>query len=84
MAYDLCFAKRPAEELYDLRKDPDQLVNLAGNPEYAGKLAALGGQLTRELADSGDPRHSGEPFDFDAVPYIGGAPKYPGAGKAKK
>ena len=29
-AFALATAKRPAEELYDLRKDPDQLVNVAG------------------------------------------------------
>ena len=33
--YDLAFGKRPAEELYDLKKDPGQINNLAGQPEYA-------------------------------------------------
>ena len=33
--YDLAFAKRPAEELYHVGKDPGQLENLAGNPEFA-------------------------------------------------
>jgi arylsulfatase len=28
----------PAEELFNVNKDPDQLTNLAGNPEYAGPL----------------------------------------------
>src|SRR5262249_48595920 len=28
--FELCFAKRPTEELYDLRNDPHQLNNLAG------------------------------------------------------
>ncbi len=27
--FDLCFAKRPPEELYDLRRDADQLNNVA-------------------------------------------------------
>ncbi|MEM7143864.1 MAG: sulfatase [Verrucomicrobiota bacterium] len=31
-------AQRPAEELYDLKNDPDQTVNLAGDPEYATQI----------------------------------------------
>ena len=30
--YDWSFARRPAEELYDMANDPDQLVNLARGP----------------------------------------------------
>ncbi|QDT36849.1 sulfatase-like hydrolase/transferase [Stratiformator vulcanicus] len=30
---------RPAEELYDLRSDPDEIHNLAGDPQYADELA---------------------------------------------
>ena len=37
-SYDLCFAKRPAEELYDLKKDPEQLTNVAGDPAYIFNL----------------------------------------------
>jgi len=33
--YDLAFAKRPAEELYDLRKDPGQMTNVAGEKAYS-------------------------------------------------
>ncbi len=32
---------RPAEELYDVRKDPDQLTNLAGKPEHAAALTQM-------------------------------------------
>jgi arylsulfatase A-like enzyme len=79
--YDLSFAKRPAEELYDLSKDPDQLNNVAGDAQYAKALNELSTQLTRELKASGDPRELGGGEGFDAFPYLGGAPKYPGAGK---
>ena len=39
-------SKRQAEELYDLAKDPHQLNNLAGNPEYASILKQHREQLT--------------------------------------
>ena len=83
-AYELCFGKRPAEELYDLKKDPGQLINVAADEAYMKTLKALGGQLSAELAASGDPRHgTGKGFDFDAVPYLGGAPKHPDFGRRK-
>jgi hypothetical protein len=54
------FGRRPAEELYDLRRDPHQLVNLLAENETAEAAAEgrrkLSEQLTRELRDSGDPR----------------------------
>ncbi len=83
-AYELCFEKRPAEELYDKKKDPGQIKNVASEKAYAATLAQLGRQLSNELAASGDPRHSaGKGFDFDAVPYLGGAPKHPDFGRKK-
>ena len=35
-------------------------------------------QLTAELKRTGDPRATGQDIDFDAFPYLGGAPKFPG------
>jgi arylsulfatase A-like enzyme len=54
--YRLAFGKRPGEELYDLRKDPEQMVNVAAKPEYAEVKARLRKLLLRELHDTGDPR----------------------------
>ena len=74
-SYALCFSKRPTEELYDLAKDPEQMINIAlDTPEITKKYAAL---LTAELKNSADPRHGGEPFDFDVQPYGGGGPRFP-------
>ncbi len=64
---DLATAKRPERELYDLKKDPYQLRNVAGDPAYADILKRLDAQLTAELKASGDPRVlSG--LDFDQYP----------------
>ncbi|MBN2288163.1 MAG: sulfatase [Candidatus Glassbacteria bacterium] len=69
--YELCSAKRPADELYDLRKDPHELTNVAGDPEYREILAGLKGQLMKELKETEDPRALGKGDCFDEYPYFG-------------
>ena len=81
--YDLSFAKRPEIELYDLRKDPHQLVNVATDERYAQTKARLTAQLTAELRRTGDPRVVGGGEKFDRYPYLGGAPKVPPSLKLK-
>ena len=48
--YALCFGKRPAEELYDLRNDPGEIVNVADDPRYARQKQHLARRLNDELA----------------------------------
>ena len=74
----------PWVELYDLKKDPDQLVNVADNPAYAKALKDLKKRLFAQLKETGDPRITGKGPDFDKFPYLGGVPKYPGYKKPKK
>src|SRR3954452_13346333 len=38
---DRFWHEKPAEELYDLRRDPDEVGNLAGDPAHAGVLARM-------------------------------------------
>ncbi|MCG6922340.1 MAG: sulfatase [Acidobacteria bacterium] len=80
--YDLSFAKRPAEELYDLRKDPGQLRNVAAVPEYAETRKALEARLMEELRATGDPRVVGGADHLEAYPYYGHGPRWPGLEKA--
>jgi arylsulfatase A-like enzyme len=82
--WDLCFAKRPEEELYDCKKDPEQLNNVAGEAAYAEIKKKLAAKLMENLKLTGDPRATGGGDEFDKYPYFGGVPKYPGAGKKKK
>lgn len=63
--WDYCFGKRPAEEFYDLRTDPDCLTNLVGRAE----TEPFKQQLLRELKTQGDPRMFGEGHVFDEYPY---------------
>jgi len=75
--FDLCFAKRPAEELYDLRNDPGQVRNVATDPAYAATLRGLSGRVDAWMRQTGDPR-AAEPRTtrWDKVPYTG--PKFNG------
>ena len=67
----MAFAKRPAEELYDLRRDPGQVVNVAPDTQYADVKAVLAKRLDEGLAATGDPRAAGAGDDFEAHPYLG-------------
>ena len=75
--FELAFGKRPAEELYDLRKDPGQLDNAAGGPDYAKVRQELADRLTAALKSTGDPRVVGDGEAFDRYPYTGGTPRHP-------
>lgn len=70
-AYRLACEKRPAEELYDLKTDPDQLTNLAGTPGYAEKQRELRAALDAWMEETADPRAGGQTDCFDKVEYHG-------------
>ena len=63
--WDACFGKRGAEELYDLKGDPDCLNNLAGKKD----VSALKKQLFDELKVQEDPRVLGNGKVFDEYPH---------------
>jgi len=53
--YDIAFAKRPGEELYDLRKDPYQTNNVAADPRVRLRIGddVYSGQAVR-ITDEGE------------------------------
>lgn len=69
--FALATAKRPGEELFDLKKDPAQLVNVARDPAYAGTLARLRGELAAWQRSTGDPRVTDDDDRWDRYPYYG-------------
>ncbi len=69
--WQLCFGKRPAEELFDLKSDPDCVHNLAAAPEHQTRRAALEAQMFTQLKQEGDPRLAGNGEVFDRYPYAG-------------
>lgn len=70
--FDKGFAKRPADELYDVKMDPDQLNNVARNPKYADVLKTLAKELYNWQVKTKDPRAGNKNnAAFDAYPYFG-------------
>ncbi len=72
-SYELCFAKRPAEELYNQKSDPGQLNNVATDPRYADQIVHLRNRLDQRLKETADPRTTDPGYTgFDRHPYLGG------------
>lgn len=67
--WDLNFGLRVKEELYDLKRDPDCILNRAIYPEYAERVDDMKDQLFAELKEQGDPRMFGNGSIFDNYPY---------------
>lgn len=67
--YDYAFARRPAEELFDLKSDPYQIKNVAGDPSYADAKSRMSAQLMEVLHQAKDPRVTEDPVPFEAAPY---------------
>jgi arylsulfatase A-like enzyme len=76
--YDYAFGKRPAEELYDLRTDPEQMRNVAADPAHAAVRTELAKRLIDVLTAAGDPRVTGDGETFDRPPFTDVAPNSPG------
>jgi uncharacterized sulfatase len=66
--YDLCFGRRPAEELYDMARDPDQVDNIAGEAASEAVKKELAGRLEAYLRQTGDPRLEGQD-PWQSYPY---------------
>jgi N-sulfoglucosamine sulfohydrolase len=69
--FHLAFEKRPAEELYDLAKDPYQLTNVADRADYASQKKKLREQLDAWMKSTADPRFDHDDDRWDAYPYYG-------------
>jgi N-sulfoglucosamine sulfohydrolase len=75
--YDRAFARRPAEELYDLRSDPGQTKNVADQPSFADERNEMARRLMNVLTDSADPRVTGDASKFDQPPFTDPEPAAP-------
>ena len=57
----LCAPTMPAEELYDLERDPHEIDNLAGRPEHRTTLERLRAVLEDWIEKTGDQGRTPEP-----------------------
>jgi uncharacterized sulfatase len=65
---DVILGHHPARELYDLRKDPYELKNVAEDPAYAEVVKELDQRLMAELASADDPRTKKNGTEPDTLP----------------
>jgi len=72
--FEWSFGKLPAEQLFDVNSDPDNINNLAADPKFAMVKAELSRRLMAELKATQDPRALGRGAQFDQYPYYGGTP----------
>ena len=70
--FELCYGLRPLQELYDLEKDPDQLVNVALEAGYEEARRKLWRELRKYLQETGDPRVNGDDGGWDTARWAGG------------
>lgn len=71
---DYAFAPRPAEELYDLISDPDQVRNIAAAPASAEIRRGLAARLDDALRTACDPRLEADPL-FERPPFTDVEPR---------
>lgn len=75
--FHLAFEKRPAEELYNIQKDPACLNNLAGKWEYRSLQNRLDAKLDSLLKAQNDPRAYGYEI-FESYPRYSPMRNFPG------
>ena len=68
--FERCFLKRPEEELFDLKKDPWQLTNVVGKPEYEAARKKMRAALDKWMQQTDDPRAKGDTDFWDKCPYL--------------
>lgn len=68
--FKLSFAKRPSEELYNVKEDPYQLRNLVDDESCKETLSQLRNTLQKWMAETGDPRDTNpKSIYWDTVTY---------------
>jgi len=68
--FEAAVGKRPAEELYDIKKDPECMVNLVGDQALASIKEDLSKKLEAVLVDQKDPRGMGTGDIFESYPRV--------------
>lgn len=64
----MCFGHRVAVELYDVKNDPDCIINLAGKPQYRSLEASMRVEMESKLRAQGDYRMFGYGHIYESYP----------------
>jgi arylsulfatase A-like enzyme len=72
--FEKFYGRRPMFELYDLRKDPDEMNNVAEDPAYATVRKEMTERLFTILRETGDPRMVEDGKYFETPPMAGPLP----------
>jgi N-sulfoglucosamine sulfohydrolase len=75
--FHLAVDKRPAEELFDIRRDPGCLDNLAAKPEFEETRRSLSNRLEAYLRETGAPRATGNGDIFETYPRYSPIRRFP-------
>jgi uncharacterized sulfatase len=67
--FEIGFGKRPAEELYDIWKDPHHMKNLIADDAHQGIRKQLSATMMQVLKENNDPRVSEKRCHFEEEPY---------------
>ena len=73
----LAVDRRPADELFDIKKDPACLNNLATDPKFADTLKELKTQLMKSLEETQDARVTGNGDVWESYPRVSGLRWFP-------
>ncbi|MCC6489976.1 MAG: sulfatase [Candidatus Hydrogenedentes bacterium] len=68
--FEAAVGKRPEEELYSVKDDPECMHNLAGRSECSTDKTRLADRLEDLLAAQGDPRVTGNGDVFESYPRV--------------
>lgn len=83
--FEFTAGRRPAEELYDLKSDPHQMLNVIDQERFVGVRKQLADRLDTYLKAAGDPRVTGDGKTFEKSPYTDApAPRRRRPAKPKK
>lgn len=68
--WQLSFGKRPSEEMYNIKNDPDCVFDLADKEEYQSLKLKLEKEMTIRLIYQDDPRMLERGYIFDQYPDV--------------
>ena len=74
--FHLAVDKRPEWELFNIKEDPYNLTNLAGDPTHADTLAHYKKMLIETLTKTGDSRMTGNGDLWEDFPRVQGSLRY--------